>query len=137
MINNFNSFYLAAPWEIKEKAATLATKIEKEGFICARRWWLSEGHNDEELRENAEADFQGVREADFFILLNSQPRGQETSGKAVETGAALLISRIGYMKLAGLGTRGTNIFQLLDDFNWFDSEEALIEWMKQERSLSE
>ncbi len=51
-----------------------------------------------------------VGDCDVFILLNTQKRGQETSGKAVEFGYALAMGK----RCVVVGET-SNIFHLLDD----------------------
>lgn len=89
--------YIAAPWELREVAKDLAEKLEAKGIGVTHPWWVDEGttadgFTDEDenfLIQCALSDYNGVRKADAFILLNTQARGYETSGKAVETGMAL------------------------------------------------
>ena len=83
------------------------------------------------MAEQAEKDFMGVGGADVFVLMNMQVRGSETSGKAVETGIALLANRaLGVPLIYAIGERNTNIFHYLPEFEWRESIEEILNELK-------
>ena len=86
--------YVAAPWDARPAASAYAQELQARGHEITREWWKEEGTPGYELdeahfRDVAVWDFVAVKTADVLVLLNSQRRGEETSGKAVETGIAL------------------------------------------------
>lgn len=116
--------YIAAPWAEREHAKWFGELIERISPIrVTRKWWDYEGDTPEMFEEQAQADLQGVMDADVLVLLNTQKRGEETSGKAVETGIALM----NCIPIYATGVKGTNIFQYLDDFTWFPTLDLLRE----------
>lgn len=87
--------YVAAPWTHKAEAKAVAEQLEAAGHTITKRWWehrevpgylTDDTSNDEELRQQAIEDVDGVIEAHVFVLLNLA----KSEGKAVETGVALL-----------------------------------------------
>lgn len=119
--------YVAAPWGQREKAASLAERLEKKGHEITHKWWVYEGAaingmdpDDAFMRRCAEDDFAAVFEADVVVLLNLQERGHETSGKAVETGLALAWS----VPIKMIGAK-TNVFHYLPQVTVYESEEEL------------
>lgn len=127
--------YIAAPWAEREEAARVAALLTEAGCEITHDWW---NHDPEKLAvvedeaflvQCARDDMHAVLDADVFLLLNTQKRGEETSGKAVELGLALSMRAAygaGFMRILGTGIRGTNIFQLLPEVEWFDSTEDAI-----------
>lgn len=91
--------YIAAPWANKLAALNVQRSFEKAGFEVVSRWITKHADKPadqtgleyplEFLRKEAQDDVDDVFAADFFCLLNTQKRGEETSGKAVETGLAI------------------------------------------------
>lgn len=111
--------YVAGPWAQRDEVAIIAKGIEEAGHEITRKWWLYEAGNEEydKLREQAQADFDAVLSADVMFLCNWQKRGEETSGKAVEQGIALM----NCIPIIGIGHSFTNIFHVMDDYTWFNS----------------
>lgn len=121
--------YIAAPWNDRFYAKMVAEKFIAAGHTITHDWWNYDvpDQDTKRLAECAEDDYDAVINADYFFLMNLQKRGEETSGKAVETGIALVCSREwGHPKLIGMGEQGTNIFQYVDDFEWVDSVEDAL-----------
>lgn len=120
--------YLAAPWSERDQLTPIIDKLFKAGFYPTEPWWSHEDTSDpQELIEQAKLDARGVLRADAFILLNTQPRGQETTGKAVEMGIALA-ERI---PIILVGER-TNVFHYLPSVTVVSSiEEAIDELRRQ------
>ena len=84
------SFYIAAPWDMKAEAKRIAKWFVADGWNNTARW-LELGDDLDSTHYKAEAvnDVVDVANSDVLILLNSQKRGEETSGKAVEMGMAI------------------------------------------------
>ena len=82
--------YLAAAWENREAIIGYKKQLEDAGYIVTSTWMLQESTDDPVLlREHALRDLEQLLAANILVLINSQKRGQETSGKAVETGVAI------------------------------------------------
>ena len=82
--------YLAAPWSMRFRMPAMAARFEAAGHTITATWWLAEETADVvALRQSAFRDAEAVQQAEALVLLNTQIRGRETSGKAVETGMAL------------------------------------------------
>jgi len=82
--------YLAAPWTHRDFAPAWAKAFTDAGHTITLPWWEHpETDKPEELQNCAIDDFTAVVRADVLVLFNTQLRGSETSGKAVETGIAL------------------------------------------------
>lgn len=105
--------YVAAPWASKETDARLTRdRLVHLGIECTSRWidFPGDSQDPEVLEEEAYNDWEDVLRADALLLLNLQKRGEETSGKAVETGIALQAGKNVFM----VGTP-SNIFHHLSD----------------------
>lgn len=82
--------YLAAPWSQRDQARIMSQKLMEAGHIVTATWFNQEPTDDPAmLREFALRDIEELFSANMLILINSQKRGEETSGKAVETGLAI------------------------------------------------
>lgn len=84
--------YLAAPWDMKDKAKEARKQFLDAGWTVTSRWIDYAGTavaTELELRQEAERDIRDIIRSNLLVLLNLQPRGSETSGKAVEMGFAL------------------------------------------------
>lgn len=124
--------YIAGPWDERERARAIALLLEAKGHSITHDWWNHDGGvecTDEFLRVCAEDDFNAVKCADVFLLLNTQERGKETSGKAVETGVALYANRFSGQpsRLIITGHRMTNLFHLMPEFEHFCNVEDAID----------
>jgi nucleoside 2-deoxyribosyltransferase len=115
---DFNKVYIAAPWPERQQAKDLAERLEKKGYKITHKWWEYEGEAPNGMDPNADFmescaldDWRAVEDADFFVLLNLQDRGKETSGKAVETGIALA-----NMKEIHMVGPKTNVFHYLESY---------------------
>ena len=117
-----NRIYIAGPWDIREMMPAIARRFEDQGFEITKRWWEHDTDDPNELRECAVADMRGVRTADVFVVINSQKRGEETSGKAVETGLALAYG----IPIILVGER-SNIFHHLDEVAIVNTVETAAE----------
>jgi hypothetical protein len=125
--------YIAAPWEWRSQAKLEAEKFIAEGHEITHAWWDNEipDLEPEKMVEQALKDFMGVGTADIFVLMNMQPRGHETSGKAVETGIAILALRAqGFPLIYAIGERYTNIFHYLPEVEWRESIEEILNELK-------
>lgn len=102
--------YIAAPWPDRLLARAVAQKVRDLGYVITHHWWAFEAGDEDhrKLQELAALDFNGIAKADIFVLLNFQKKGEETSGKAVETGIALTLG----LPIMLIGER-TNIFHYL------------------------
>ena len=91
--------YVAAPWKDKPLAREAKRKLEADGFVVTSRWvdfhenkpadQSGLNYDKDTLLQEARQDVEDVMTCDILILLNTQKRGEETSGKAVETGLAM------------------------------------------------
>jgi hypothetical protein len=81
--------YIACPWVSRSTAKIWATIVEERGHTITRKWWEHEAGSEDFdiLREQAVADLDAVGEADAVLLLQAG----KSEGKAVETGAALML----------------------------------------------
>lgn len=118
--------YIACPWSDKGRAKAAAQQFKEAGMVLTTAWWDEEPTEDTiRLSQYALRDIDDVLNCHVFVLLNTQPRGQETSGKAVETGIA--ISTLKHIVLVG---DGTNIFHHLRLTKVRSVEEAVL-WCQQ------
>lgn len=103
--------YLAAPWSEKVLARVLGMILAQQGHLLTEEWWEHPETTDGvELERQARLDMAAIERADLLILLNLQPRGGETSGKAVEFGYALALGK----SLIVVGAR-SNLFHHLPE----------------------
>lgn len=109
--------YIAAPWEEKTKAASDAKfYLESEGFEVTSSWITRKedkgntlgAYKTDELTKEAVKDLEDIDRADAILLLNTQKRGQETSGKQVEFGYSIAHGK----RLVVVG-ESSNVFHLL------------------------
>lgn len=121
------SIYIAAPWAKKELAGNVRDKVVAAGIEVTSRWidFPGDSHDPMVLREEAYNDWDDVLTADGFLLLNLQKRGEETSGKAVETGIALAVGKPVFM----VGDR-SNIFQYCDEVTLCEDVDMAIATMQ-------
>lgn len=125
--------YVAAPWAQKDYAKQVRDQLVAAGIECTSRWvdfkestpgnGMSEHPNT--MIQEAQNDFDDVKRADGLLLLNMQPRGSETSGKAVETGLALA-----WGKRVVMVGEPTNVFHHLSEIWWVDSVNEAINLFK-------
>lgn len=121
--------YVAGPWDSRLLAREAAEKFEGAGFEITHPWWENDNIPKDDLerhKECANNDAQAVYRADVLFLMNLQERGEETSGKAVETGIALAMKK----RILAMGIRNTNIFHYMDEFEWVNSVEEAIKLIK-------
>ena len=91
--------YIAAPWAFKAQASTIKKQFEAQGFTVTSRWidfhenkpadQTGLAYDKSVLVREAIHDVEDVSSSDVLVLFNTQKRGEETSGKAVETGIAI------------------------------------------------
>ena len=125
--------YVAAPWADRDKAEKFADLLESKplGHTITHKWWITEEKGsdyalEEDLfRRCAIDDFVAIQTADQVIVLNTQKRGEETSGKAVETGIALAL-RVPVMVVGGW----TNVFHYFPGVKLVDSCMDALEVLK-------
>lgn len=117
--------YLAAPWAEKEYAKTVRDKCVEAGINITSRWLDfptgGDMHDVETLKTESVHDFEDVAAADMLLLLNMQKRGEETSGKAVETGMAIAWEMPVYM----VG-KPSNVFHYHPRVKQFDTVDEAI-----------
>ena len=91
--------YIAGPWVERPVARSVREKCKAAGLEVTSRWldFSGDSHDPQVFLEEALNDYDDVRRADVLLLLNLQKRGEETSGKAVETGMALAWGKTVYM----------------------------------------
>ena len=115
--------YLAAPWTDKIIAQNAAEKFREAGFEITSQWLTSEDTDDPEaLKAHALRDISDLLSSNMLVLLNTQERGYETSGKAVETGIA-----IAWLKPIIVVGDPTNVFHYLNIPKVATVEEAIEE----------
>jgi hypothetical protein len=135
--------YLAGPWADRSRAHDTALRFEAEGFEITERWWnhVTVGtattgsllgyepsiDEEEELKRQALIDIEAVKEAHLMVVLNFQ----KSEGKAAEQGIALAFN----MPIIGIGQRGSNIFQFLDNYTWVETVDEAIHTAKVYRDL--
>src|SRR3990167_3400801 len=107
--------YVSAPWPDRDQATLAAHQLRAKGFEVTSRWLTHDGDSQngmdiapERLQAAALRDIEDVLNSHVMILLNTQSRGHETSGKAVEMGIALVTCK----GIIVVGER-TNIFHHL------------------------
>ena len=111
--------YLAASWKERDHAREVRESMKANGIEVNSRWLDTEGSDeaatDETRGDEALKDIEDVLSADVFVLLNTQKRGEETSGKAVETGIAIMATTIEEAKTCAIIVVGekTNVFHYL------------------------
>lgn len=119
--------YIAAPWKDRELMPAIAEKFERKGYIITHKWWLTEDIPENSrtvdlLAEQAKADFEGVKDADMLVLINSA----KSEGKAVEQGIALALGK----RINAIGTRGdgtsSNVFHYLPNYWWYYSVDEFL-----------
>lgn len=83
--------YIAAAWDEKDYAKEVRAQLDKAGIGCTSSWLDFEGdeHDPVVLRREALNDWADVLKGNALVLLNTQKRGEETTGHAIETGIAL------------------------------------------------
>lgn len=91
--------YIASPWQERLVARSVREKCRAAGIEVTSRWldFPGDSHDPKVFQEEALNDYDDVRRADVLLLLNLQKRGEETSGKAVETGMALAWGKAVFM----------------------------------------
>ena len=115
--------YLAAPWTDKIIAQNAAEKFREAGFEITSQWLTSEDTDDPEaLKAHALRDISDLLSSNMLVLLNTQERGYETSGQAVETGIA-----IAWLKPIIMVGDPTNVFHYLNIPKVATVEEAIEE----------
>lgn len=118
--------YVAAPWSDRDKAKGLGDQLETFGHEITHKWWIDEGKgyngDEDHYRQCAINDFVAIQTADKVIILNTQPRGEETSGKAVEMGLAIAFQ----VPVVVVG-EWTNVFHFFPGVRLVDTLEEAID----------
>lgn len=130
--------YVAAPWTEREAARHAKQALEAEGWTVTSRWIddhpaspsTASAHSPEAFAKEAWHDVQDVRAAHVLLLLNSQKRGEETSGKAVETGIA--IEREIPIILLG---NWSNVFHFLGNVTWVPTLDEAVGCLRKMEAL--
>lgn len=89
--------YVATSVLATSAAIEAATALEAEGHTISFKWWLVEASTlpTEKWPEQAEADLQGIRDADALVALF--PTDLPYRGTLAEVGAALILGKPVYM----------------------------------------
>jgi nucleoside 2-deoxyribosyltransferase len=133
--------YIAGPWtDRKGVVSDMRDALIAAGFTVTASWIDSIDTDDPAgLIVAAKQDIEDIYKSDVFILINQQPRGQETSGKAVETGIAMTLG----LPILGLGEK-TNIFHHLEHpafCTWYKTIPELVntlqDWVVEADRLAE
>lgn len=120
--------YIAAPWKDRELMPTIGDQFERASFVITHKWWLTEDIPEAErstslLAEQAQKDYEGVRDANLLILLNTA----KSEGKAVEQGIAIALQK----KVIAIGKRGdgtsSNVFHYLPNYYWYGTIEEYLD----------
>lgn len=126
--------YIAAPWEEKSRAASDAKfYLESEGFEVTSSWITRKedkgntlgAYDPKDLTKEATTDLADIDRADAILLLNTQKRGQETSGKQVEFGYSLSRN----MRKVVVG-EPSNVFHLLPGVSVVSSVKEAVDALK-------
>ena len=115
--------YIAAPWKYREQAKIAALKFTLAGHKILEPWWEHRDVNGQpgfeaELCAQAVRDMYGVRDADWFVLLNLA----YSEGKSVELGMALAWR----VPVIAVGEPSLNIFHYLPQVKWVGSVEGAL-----------
>ena len=121
---NSDQVYIAAPWVDRDRARVVSKRFEEAGFEITEKWW--DRPESTPPAECAAVDLVGIYSADVFVLLNTQPKGFETSGKQVEFGVALELE----LPIILIGER-TNVFHYLDEVTVVGTVEDAIHVARQ------
>lgn len=118
--------YLAAPWIIRDQMEPIAKQLEDHGFELTHKWWTVEDLTESQrtsalLAEQATADFVGVHNADFILVINSS----KSEGKAVEQGIALAKGIPIYI-VGERGAMSANVFHYLENYRWHSTVESAV-----------
>lgn len=121
------NIYIAAPWELKEKARELAKLLESKIEECkaSPRWFdHKDGDNEQDCIDH---DHEDINNCDVFLLLNPEEwKYKGTGGRHYETGYAYAKGK----DIAVLG-EATNLFLKDPAIYLFNNEEDLIYWLTQ------
>lgn len=84
------NIYIAAPFHEQKLAKRVAGALEERGFKIVSSWIKRDSTLPAlgNIRE-ATKNMNDLEKSDLLVLLNTQKRGLETSGKQVELGVAL------------------------------------------------
>jgi len=74
--------YIASSWEDRRQAKSIMLLLESLNYIITEDWTI---HEKARTYDNCLNDVRGIKNCDFFVLLNS---GKKTPGKHVELGLA-------------------------------------------------
>ena len=124
--------YIAAPWADRPRATAFAERLEARGHTITHKWWVDEEKETNYkldkvyFRQCAIDDFVAIHTAERVVVLNTQKRGEETSGKAVETGIALALQ----IPVIVVG-EWTNVFHYFPGVRLVESEEEALEAIRE------
>lgn len=119
--------YLATSWVDRDQMPAIADAFTAAGHTITERWWLHPdvpGYPDiesEDLENQAIRDFDGVVNADVFVLMN---RGK-SEGKAVETGIALTMCH----RIIVVGKR-SNIFHYMPEVEFAETSDDVLDLLR-------
>lgn len=111
--------YIAAPFQLRDRAQALMTRLEANGFPVTSRWLRIDDMPDTD--DAARLDLQDIDEADALVLLNAEDwRTAGTGGRHTEFGYAYAKDK----DLCVVGVR-TNVFHHLTAVHVVDEPELL------------
>ena len=105
--------YIAAPYELRDRAISLMQTLERVGHEVTSSWLKGVDRDD---HATAQKDLDEVAAADMLMLINpGEFRNKGTGGRHVEVGYALALGK----RVQVLGVR-SNIFHHLDHVTVID-----------------
>lgn len=116
-------FYIAARWQRRAEAHSLAKSLIQLGHSVTSRWITEDRYTTGTDAECAEVDLQDVLAADTVVSLTEIPRGNSRGGRHVEFGLALGNSK----RVVVVGPR-ENVFHSLETVEHFDSVTDFIKY---------
>ena len=124
------NIYVAGPWLDREEVKGIADRIAKLGHKITHPWWEHEGEYDDAplMKAHAAQDWAGVVNAVMVVVCDFR----KSEGKAVEQGIALAYGKP-ILMLHKDGVNNLNIFHNLGNYKHFHTEEALLDYLRDER----
>lgn len=123
--------YLAAPYAEKVNMPIYAAQFEAAGYSITHKWWLVD-EDGADFGQCAQADLEGVIDADYLVLFNSAI----SEGKSFEQGVAVMEG----MMIIGIGKPGQhypdgksygNVFHSLDNYIWVENVNEALDTLKE------
>ena len=96
-------FYLASSFSLKDKVSEIAEYLKARGHIVMVEWWKydykqldlpdEEWYQDSRVTWISERNFNGVVDADVFVLVADCNRSKKFNGANIELGYALALNK--------------------------------------------